>query len=107
MGYYTVYTLRWEPQDSAVEEFIRTKQAGDENFAYGVTPYGEMTDSVKWYEYDIDMKTLSKAFPEIIFTLSGEGEESGDVWKNYYKNGKKQADPGIITFAGFDPKKLK
>ena len=109
MGYYTVYTLKWEPTDSTVEieEYIRKKQTEDENFAYGINPSGEMADSVKWYDHDIDMKILSKAFPKIVFTLSGEGEESGDVWKTYYKNGKMQAEQAEIKIAGFDPAKLK
>jgi hypothetical protein len=32
------------------------------------------------------MLKISKNFPEYLFTLDGEGEESGDIWRSFYKN---------------------
>ena len=107
MGYYTCYTLEWEPKDQAVEEYIRQQQEENDEFAYGIEPNGEMADSVKWYDHEDDIKALSKQFPEIVFTLSGEGEEAGDVWKKYFKDGKVQVAQAEIVVAPFDPKKLK
>jgi hypothetical protein len=46
-------------------------------------------DSLKWYEYEEDMRAISKAYPEYIFELAGSGEETGDIWRDYYKNGKR------------------
>ena len=34
------------------------------------------------------MLKLSLEFPEYVFILDGEGEESGDIWRSFYKNGK-------------------
>lgn len=42
----------------------------------------------KWYDHEKDMKVLSGLYPNIVFTLDGEGEEQGDVWKKTFKDGK-------------------
>lgn len=44
----------------------------------------------KWYDHEKDMVKLSKEFPNVIFHLSGDGEEQGDVWKEIYSGGAKQ-----------------
>ena len=46
-------------------------------------------DSIKWYDSEQDMRSISKAYPEYIFELAGNGEESGDIWRDFYKDGKK------------------
>jgi hypothetical protein len=38
--------------------------------------------------------------------LSGEGEESGDIWKMYALNGKYQMEKAVITIGAFDVNKL-
>ena len=61
----------------------------------------------KWYEYHEEMIELSKRFPETIFCLYGNGEETGDTWYKYYKNGKSQYCPAKITYDEYDESKLK
>ena len=61
----------------------------------------------KWYDWAEDMKEYSKLFPNILFTLNGEGEESGDFWAAYIKNGKMQEERAEIQIAPFDKSKLK
>ncbi len=48
-----------------------------------------------------------KLFPDILFQLNGAGEESGDIWVKYYKNGKSQESRLNIELDEFDPNKLK
>lgn len=48
-------------------------------------------DTIKWYAHEADMKVFSKKYPEVVFVLEGKGEEPGDLWKKYFKNGKMQA----------------
>lgn len=64
-------------------------------------------DSCKWYDHDDDMRWLSNKFPTVLFTLKGEGEESGDLWVKYYKGGKCQEARAEITFADYDEALLK
>ena len=53
-----------------------------------------------------DMKELSLRHPEVVFTLDGQGEESGDVWRMYFKNGKFHKSEVTITYEAFDESKL-
>ena len=121
MGYYTSYDLSWTGESSetkpchhcagtgklliadAVQEFI-----DNEPFLYGNTEAikGSLEDSCKWYDHEDDMKRLSRRFPKSVFTLKGEGEESGDVWVKYFKNGKMQTSKAEIKLAEFDAKQL-
>lgn len=64
------------------------------------------SDECKWYDHDDDMKNFSKKYPDVLFILSGEGEEPGDLWKTYYKNGKMQTAEAVITYEAFDEGKL-
>jgi hypothetical protein len=122
VGYYTNFTLDWDGSASetkpchhcggtgklivadAVQEFIE-----HEPFCYGnIEPINaNLEDSVKWYDHETDMKRLSERFPDVLFTLKGEGEEAGDVWVKYFKGGKMQTSKAEIKLDTFDPKKLK
>lgn len=73
---------------------------------YAIDETGEYVESVKWYEHERDMLKLSKDFPNVIFILKGEGEDAGDIWYKYFKNGKVQRAPGKITFDEYDESKL-
>ena len=55
------------------------------------------------------LKSITKFsvdYPEHLFILEGEGEDSGDIWKQYIKNGKSQRCEAKITFDEFDENKL-
>jgi len=45
-------------------------------------------DNDKWYSWDEDMVKLSLAYPDVIFELFGDGEETDDVWKAVIYRGK-------------------
>lgn len=64
-------------------------------------------DTWRWYDHDEDMIKVSKQFPDIMFELRGDGEESEDFWKTYYLNGKLQFAPAAITYPDFDESLLK
>ena len=103
MGYYTDYTLTVEhatPED--LENIGKTVH--DE---WGMESWDDGWGcNDKWYDHDEDMLVLSIRFPHIVFELHGAGENNDDLWYTYYKNGKKQHCPAIITFDPYDESKL-
>lgn len=68
---------------------------------------GDTAEECKWYEHDEDMRRFSKKYPNVLFILEGEGEESGDIWKKYYKDGKCQEVQAKLVFEEYDENKLK
>ena len=92
-----------EGSDYLIEQFVEE----NEHAKYALCSNGDCRESCGWYEHEKDMRSFSKKHPKAIFILSGEGKESGDIWKEYYKNGKMQRSKAVITFEEFNPKNLK
>lgn len=63
-------------------------------------------DSYKWYNCDKDMAYISKFAPELVLWLDGKGEEFGDFWIAYFKNGKMQFIKAEIRYDLYDESKL-
>lgn len=134
MGYYTHYRLEmvvmgdakniWVPQcthttvpkaiychkcgakigDRSIFEVIGERIEADDDQFYAIR---EGSEATKWYRHDGDMLSLSREFPEVLFILHGEGEEGGDLWRTYYLDGGSQREKAVITYAEFDPAKLR
>ncbi len=102
MGYYTDFTLSLSDRE---EEIF--KRIDEEYYTHFLEGSGQSWE-IKWYEHEGDFKKVSKEFPHILFTLDGEGEESGDVWRKYFMGGKMQdANTKLtITHDDFDKDKL-
>lgn len=112
MSYNTAYKLRViNPTDESdmifpqiVDNYIRgeLKNIYPEDFSefrYCLSSINNKTylsgEPGSWYYHSDSMERLSAKFPDYLFFLSGEGEESGDVWREYYFNGKlfKRSEP--------------
>jgi hypothetical protein len=92
MGYYTLFSIKHDSSSFALDKVIHDAlQKIDDG-------YNPFEDRTKWYNHEEDMKSCSKQFPTTVFTLSGTGEESGDIWKKYFKNGEMQVAKANITF---------
>lgn len=91
MGYHTHYVLSIQPSVPAGFS-DRFKQVTDYDFET------LSDDTIKWYDSDEDMKRLSAEFPNCLFTLKGEGEESSDIWKAHYYRGNACMRRAILTF---------
>ena len=120
MGYYTKFDLeisgtgeRWVTGVDAKGEKIKVNIGIDKDEVtrelVNLSGYEHLFDgdTHKWYDYDENMLEISRKYPDLLFILSGEGEESGDLWRNYYKNGKSQRCNAVITYGEFDPVLLK
>jgi hypothetical protein len=108
LGYYTNFSLEAENiggNPDYDKEVIRQNSPEDlvENLLG--QSYLFNTDT-KWYDHPEDMKKVSKAYPGVLFTLNGAGEESGDIWRKYYFDGKEQYTEARIEFDAFDLTKL-
>ena len=109
MGYCTTYSLEFKKENKglditaeefrSIQRFFEDKNVMDYAFDYDF----ESNNEVKWYDHDEHMLELSKLMPSIIFTLSGEGEDSGDIWKKYYLRGKCQLEKADLSIKPFDP----
>lgn len=105
MGYKTFHNLKVHNDKS--EEIIAElkKENEDANYALSDNGYGE--NWTKWYECDDEMKAFSLKYPSVLFEMHTEGEENGNLCTTYYKDGKMQECPAIITYDEFDQTKLK
>jgi hypothetical protein len=72
----------------------------------GFNPFGSYS-GCKWYDHEADMKLMSKKFPKTVFALCGFGEESGDIWVKYFRNGKTYKEMARIEYGPFDISLLK
>jgi hypothetical protein len=92
------------PPITSAEEIIAKLRETNENAKYSLGEDGEAQDESKWYDHEPEFKEFSKQFPSWLFTLTGEGEESGNLWKKYFLNGKVQIANAIISYDNFDMK---
>ena len=122
MGYETSYSLEISSDSSKLEPIEGVDADGNPATIFRPVYYdqGKMEreianlsgysypfeDSCKWYDHEADMRTYSTQHPDILFTLSGEGENSGDMWRKYFKNGKMQKALATISYDDFDESKL-
>lgn len=121
MGYYTNYDLEVEEQivlkpvkgvdANGLPATIFVKETYDvERFKRelaDIAGYEHIFgDDVKWYGHEKDMRDYSRKYPEVVFKLKGKGEETGDLWVKYFKNGKMQSCKARIEYDPFDEKKM-
>ena len=100
MGYYTRFELEEVSGDINynLDYEVEISNATDYSHCF--------EDSIKWYDFEEDMKSFSKNHPNTIFCIKGEGEESGDIWKAYFKNGKMFKTKAVLVFEEFTEEKL-
>lgn len=95
MGYYTRFKLAVIVGNNDVIQEFR-----DENENADCAIEGE---DCKWYSHEEDLKKFSTKHPEVLFKLSGTGEEAGDMWVKYVKNGKMQVCRAKIIYDDYNP----
>lgn len=109
MGYSTSYKIKMINGELApfeTEAMSRGYFNLEQLIAKEFDGYNPFNEACKWYDHDNDMTRFSKKHPEALFELSGEGEESGDVWRKYYKNGKSASIIPTVVWPTFDESML-
>ena len=51
-----------------------------------------------WRDHEENMLSLSKQFPQVLFALECQGELPGDLWRQFFQDGKMQFCPAYSTF---------
>lgn len=110
MGYYTDFTLEVKELPKNADEKVYYRAINDyiqEHLSFLESWYsGGWSANAKWYDAEEDMKEMSKQFPDVLFELFGNGEETGDLWYAWFKNGKMQYTKATVTFDEFDEQKM-
>lgn len=115
MGYYTSYELDVITSAPGLTEdrVSKMKAEIDKMNVFEGSYYIDQEETLleyyyhgTWYDHNKDMTILSSRFPEFLFCLSGCGETYGDIWKCYFKDGKRQFCPAKIVYPEYDPLKL-
>lgn len=97
MGYYTTYNLTM-PRNPITPEQLAAWIKSDDEAKYSLTGRGDSSgNESRWYEHDVSMCALSAKYPNTIFKLHGDGDESGDIWDKYYAGGKVQHSERLKT----------
>lgn len=112
MGYSTDYKGEAGPfnseEDAEFFEFKLGKQVDGYEFTVNIgSPDQDRyyvnfeVNDVKWYTYTEDLEAVSKKFPDITIDVEGHGEETGDIWKARFRNGRSEQVDAIMTFPDF------
>lgn len=104
MGYQTYHTLTIVSGDPFLIEDLREE---NDEARHAIDLNGDPNESCKWYDHEQDLLEFSEKHPDTLFLLEGEGEEAGDIWKTYFKNGKMQTTRAKLVFEEYDESKLK
>jgi hypothetical protein len=110
MGYNTKFDLDVIGRESDPVELNRWYEDLNDDKTFGdyeLPLNSDEWDSMKWYCWEADVKVLSKEYPNVLFVLSGEGEDSGDIWRAYFMNGEVQEVQARIVFDEVDFSKFK
>lgn len=107
MGYYTRFELKVRiPPPVSEWDIIQELRDDNMNAENVFNEDGDSEESGKWYEHEEDMKRFSEAYPGVLFTLKGWGEENEDIWIKYFKNGKMHKAEAKVILEDFDESKL-
>ena len=109
MGYYTAYTMRAEGavNEDVARQINKTLEEKEiigyaldlgHYFDKGKFINWDYTNSTKWYNHEEDMLEISRQFPDVTFVLYGEGENQGDMWKEYFCDGTAELCTAEIVF---------
>lgn len=83
MGYSTNFTIETDRKGGVVLD--RIMEVSDERW-----DGDNILRDARWYEHEDDLKKVSAEFPDVLITVTGWGEETGDYWRKYFVSGKMQ-----------------
>lgn len=90
MGYDTWFNINTsaEPQEYREEEAVRKEIS---NAVFGTDHHNVIEGfEAHWYDHDKDLIKISKKHPAVLIEISGDGEDSDDIWAARYRNGESE-----------------
>lgn len=108
MSYLTKHTITWKNEswaparkrrrslDEALSDEVGHYIASHPDMMWVFESTGEYRAPVAWKTCEADMRAISVAFPGVLFHLIGEGEDLGDIWDMFAKDGKVQRHKAVI-----------
>ena len=121
MSYDTWYELeieRWDQDAGCSTEVeglrreLDRRNLEDETLDRGCFTVGMFLEgdapgqSISWYEHKQELEALSAKYPDWLFTLRGWGEDSEDIWTEWYHAGLSQREKVSIVYPELDRSKL-
>jgi len=88
------------------KDIIHILRSENKNAKHALCDKGKTNNDCSWYDAKEEIKQFSIKYPEWLFTISGKGEESGDIWSAYILNGRMQFEVAKWTLEPFDENKL-
>lgn len=103
MGYNTTYyiTVEQDPQDHADQYLEKLQEISGNPIIQLESGFNDI-----WQSYKEDLLEASKAYPEILVCVEGQGDDATDIWKLYVRNGEYKELRGVVVFPEFDPSGL-
>lgn len=90
MGYETRFIIKIDTYNE--EDIINRLSDVSGYYAEDNQIYG------KWYGHEEDLIKVSKEFPTALITVTGYGEDRGDIWQAYVLNGQYERVEAEIVF---------
>ncbi len=87
MGYYTLYSVRMLCKVLPEDDLSRLI-AADEAASGALDASGDSKGWAKWYEHEAAVCGWSELYPETMFFLHAEGEDSDGIWNKYFWGGR-------------------
>ena len=86
MGYQTYFSLRMEGPEDKIQEVL------DSRFSNKRIEWLVKKEEYEgsWYDFEKDFAIFAKDFPDVLFIVHGDGEESDDIWEQRFKGTKNE-----------------
>ena len=89
MGYYA--TFRFCLEEGSKEQYDAMLK--DVHELMVIDPLSaDYCFEAKWYNHEEDLEKISKKYPDIAFSVEGDGEDFDDHWIQYWHNGKSYSE---------------
>ena len=88
MDDFVLYSIDIEPYEEELIDALCEE--------YKEAKYALSGEATMWETHEADLREFSKHYDDFVITLYGQGDEAGDMWVKYFKNGKMQYEPAEI-----------